>query len=419
MARGRRQPEKQERHGADRSSRYELVERTWEPRDPLLGGRRSRRGFAYRAYVPEPIAAWDPTITSSIGAVLAQAEDACAELNRDPPTLASTDALARQLLRAEAVASSRIEGFSMSHRRLARAQAVPGHNLLADQIVGNIKAMERAVALTSTLERVRTGDVCAIHGTLREGTRDEKIAGQLRTRQNWIGGEGSSPANAEFIPPPWEDVGRLMDDLCVFLARDDLSPALQAAIVHAQFETIHPFEDGNGRVGRALIHVVLRRRGVAPSFVPPISLALAAAASQYVKGLTSFRYGDAEDWFEVFANALALASRRSSQFAADVERLKQAWRERAGNPRRGSTPLRLIEELPGHPVISTRDVARLLGVSGEAARLALNRLEAAGVIQERSAGRAGRVWESVGLFALLDAFERDLGPSERAPTSTN
>jgi len=101
----------------------------------------------------------------------------------------------------------------------------------------------------------------------------------IRSEQNWIGGAASSPRDAEFVPPPPELVPDLLDDLCAFCNREDVPASVQAGIAHAQFETIHPFADGNGRVGRALIHVVLRRRALAPRYVPPVSLVLAADAS--------------------------------------------------------------------------------------------------------------------------------------------
>src|SRR6202023_1686779 len=108
------------------------------------------------------------------------------------------------------------------------------------------------------------------------GAFGDATAGKVRDRQNWIGGASSGPRDAEFIPPPPELVPELLDDLSRFMARDDLPPVAQAAVAHAQFETIHPFADGNGRVGRCLISVVFRRRGLGQRLIPPVSLVLAA-----------------------------------------------------------------------------------------------------------------------------------------------
>ncbi len=123
-----------------------------------------------------------------------------------------------------------------------------------------------------------------------EGTRLAMEGGKLREGQNWIGGSSYNPCNAAFIPPPPEHLEALLTDLCDFCSTDSLPTAVQAAIAHAQFETIHPFADGNGRTGRALIQVILRRRGLAPRVLPPISLVLATWSNDYIAGLTATRY---------------------------------------------------------------------------------------------------------------------------------
>ncbi len=232
----------------------------------------------------------------------------------------------------------------------------------------------------------------------------------LREEQNWIGGAASSPRNAEFIPLLHELVPPLLDDLCAFCNREDVPAVIQAAIAHVQFETIHPFLDGNGRVGRALILAVFRRRGIAPRYQPPVSLALAGEADRYVACLTSWRNGDDEDWYTVFIDAVHRAATGARAFARDVVELQRQWTEQAGNPRRNSGPLRLIELLPSHPIVNVRTVAQLLGGTEERARQSVLRLERAGVLRQTAVGRRNRAWECVGLFELLDRFERELGP---------
>lgn len=394
------------------------VTRRWEGEPGRLGPRRSRQAFVYRAYVPDTVSGWEPQVGASVVAALSDAEEACRRLDPHPLGLGTLDALTRQLLRSEAVASSRIEGLRMSHRRLAFAQSVAGHDDRADEVLANISAMERAVEVAAVAPRIGVDDLCAIHATLLAGTRDERVAGLLRTEQNWIGGEASSPAGAEFVPPPPDDVPRLVADLTRFMDRRDLPPALHAALVHAQFETIHPFADGNGRVGRALIHLVLQRSGLRHGVVPPISLALGADADRYVAGLTSYRFGDYEDWVALFADALARSARAGEGFAHDVAALRGRWAAAAGSPRRGSTAEGLIRLLPGRPVLTTPEAAHELGVSHEAARKALNRLADAGVVRDRAAGRRLRVWEAVGLFDVLDRLERRVGNPARAPRPT-
>lgn len=400
----------------DRSHRGHLVECHWNARLDALGGRNARRGFTYEAYVPTRIEDEDFLLASHIAAAAANAERACRELNNDPPALTNLEALARQLLRAESVASSRIEGLVLSHRRLAKAAFSPdARDITAQSVLANIAALERAVALATEVDQFEREHLLELHRLLFTGTRDEHLAGLLREEQNWIGGAASSPRNAEFIPPPHELVPELLDDLCAFCNREDIPAVIQAAIAHAQFETIHPFHDGNGRVGRALILIVLRRRGLAPRYLPPVSLALAGDADRYVAGLTSWRNGDEEDWFTVFIDAVYKAATGAREFAGRVGELQRKWIEQTGNPRRGSGPLRLIEMLPSHPIINVKTAAQLLGGSEERARLAILRLEEAGVLRQTAVGRRNRAWECVGLFDLLDRFERELGPEERTP----
>jgi Fic family protein len=403
----------------EQSRRGRLVDCRWESSPGALGGRAARRGSTYRAYVPAEIADEDFLLPSHIAAAAADAEQACRELGDDPPAPVAFEALARQLLRAESVASSRIEGLVLSHRRLAKAAfATDGRDQTAQGVLGNIAALEQAVALASDAGQLVRDDVLEIHRTLFAGTRDEHFGGIVREEQNWIGGAASSPRNAEFVPPPHELVPNLLDDLCAFCNREDVPAVIQAAIAHVQFETIHPFHDGNGRVGRTLILAVLRRRGVAPRQLPPVSLVLAGEADRYVTGLTSWRNGDEEDWYAVFVDAVRRAATGALGFAGRVASLQQRWTEQAGRPRRNSGPLRLIELLPSQPIVDVKTAARLLGGTDERARQAILRLEAAGVLRQTSVGRRNRAWESVGLFDLLDRFERELGSPERAPRGT-
>jgi len=285
-------------------------------------------------------------------------------------------------------------------------------------VLANISALEQAVELASTVDAFKREHIIEIHRTLLEGTRDEHLGGVVRETQNWIGGDATSPRNAEFIPPPPEVVPDLLDDLCVSLNRDDVPAVLQAGIAHVQFETIHPFHDGNGRVGRAIILSVLKRRGLAPRYHPPVSLALAAEADRYVSGLSSFRFDNEEDWYRVFIDAVYKSATGARDFARHVAELQAGWIEAAGTPRKGSGARRLIALLPSHPIVNVKIASHLLGGSEEQARLAVLRLERSGVLQQTTVGRRNRAWESVGLFDLLDIFERGLGSLERTPRPT-
>ncbi|MFY3742962.1 Fic family protein [Anaeromyxobacter sp. Red801] len=388
--------------------RYET--RSW-PADPsAAGGRAERRAFRYRAFVPDPIAALQPALPSGVAAAVSVAERAVDALNRDPPRLASLEVLARRLLRAESVASSRIEGLVLSQRRLARAEAEApdARDETARSVLGNVAAMEHAVALGAGARPFRLNDLLEIHRHLMLATITPEIAGKLRDRQNWIGGNAFNPGRADFVPPAPERVKDLMDDLVAFVSRTDLSPVVQAAIAHAQFETIHPFADGNGRVGRALIHVVLRRRGLAPRYVPPVSLVLAADAKTYVGGLTAFREDRTAEWILLFAHAIERAAAKASELALRLAELQERWRERAGRPRRHSSAEALIVELPAHPIVTVATAQAFLGRSKQAVNEGIATLADKGVLHPITLAKRNRAWEARDLFDLINGIEREL-----------
>ncbi|RYF03888.1 MAG: Fic family protein, partial [Oxalobacteraceae bacterium] len=233
-------------------------------------------------------------LEADVAADVGEAEVAIARLNAEATALCDTEALARILLRAESVASSRIEGLEVGARRLLRAEKAQQvgsatNDVTASEVLGNINAMVHA-AESSQHAPITRKMLTDFHRLLFANTMLHKQGGQLRHEQNWIGGNNYNPCSASFVPPPPELVEDLLEDLCAFCNEDALPPVAQAAIAHAQFETIHPFNDGNGRTGRALIHMVIRRRGLAPRAMPPVSLVLATWARSYVEGLNATRY---------------------------------------------------------------------------------------------------------------------------------
>ncbi|MGH3118245.1 MAG: Fic family protein, partial [Gaiellales bacterium] len=178
----------------------------------------------------------------------------------------------------------------------------------------------------------------------------------------------------------------------------------------AQFETIHPFGDGNGRAGRCIIHVVLRRRGLTPVFVPPVSVVLATNARRYIAGLVDFREGRVDDWIGAFADATTTAAEAAKRLWDQIDALLFDLIERAGSPRVDSVARKIILGLPAQPVVGAGTVAARYGVTPTAARAALNRLQETGVlVPTRDGCRRDREWISDELFQLLDAFEHDLG----------
>jgi Fic family protein len=390
------------------------IERLWEPAIAGIGGKRARRPARYRAFVPAEIADYDWTLDSATAEAIFETERRCTELQTRSASV-GLDTVARQLLRSEAVASSKIEGLVLSHRRLAKAAAVPSGDVTAQSVLANVAAIEAAYEFAHSSEPFTVDGLQRIHARLFESTPQDRWGGVVRDRQNWIGGDATTPVNADFVPPPEGEVPRLLEDLATFCNRVDLPPVLQAAVAHAQYETIHPFMDGNGRAGRALIGMILIRRGVAHDVLPPISLILAGDADSYVRGLTSYRYTSGSDWVDFFSGAMIRAADSSELLAHQVGELTERWLDAAGSPRAGSASRRLIQALPAHPVLTLATAQSITGLSDEACRRALNRLEQSGVLRETTAGKRNRVWESVGLFDLLDRLEREAGDGRRAP----
>ena len=318
---------------------------------------------------------------------------------------------ARLLLRTESIASSKVEGLQVDVRDLATGEARADTTGKVDQttaeVLANIDAMELAIEEATHVEQFGRDHITAIHHRLMAPTR-ERIAGRTRTSQNWIGGNDYNPCGADFVPPPPEDVDALLDDLCEAIDDQGLPPLAQAALVHAQFETIHPFDDGNGRTGRALIPVVLRRRGLVTDFVPPISVEFARERDRYIAGLTAYRHGEVDAWVEGFAAATARAADLAATYLDEVAALQQHWRAQlssGSNPRADAAAWAIIEVLPAHPVLTAAVIRAATGRAKAAVHAALGQLADAGVLLELSGGRRNRTWEARGLLDLIADFE--------------
>jgi Fic family protein len=385
-------------------------ERFW-PADPGAYAPGGQRTGVYQVFIPAPIARRRFAFDSDDVAAIVDAQAALAHLNATPPRIATLGALARNLLRSESAASARIEGVRISQRRLARAsyQSLKGHrDPRAAEVLGNVEAMERAIELGASATTFCVSDVTDIHRTLLRFTVDAAIAGRVRDSQNWIGGNDYTPIGAVYVPPPPERVDGLLEDLCEFISRNDVAPVAQAAIAHAQFENIHPFADGNGRVGRALIYMVLSRRGEIAGYIPPISLILAAEPKAYVGGIGAYSQGDVSGWCGRLAYATARAARRAEELADLIEARQEEWLERLGRPRSDSAARQLVSAVPAQPVVDVPVAQDLTGKSHVAVGAALRRLEAAGIITPLNERRWGRAWECGDLLDLVSSFERDI-----------
>ncbi len=363
------------------------------------------------------------TLDGQVVADVADAEDAIRRLNTQTGVLADTEALARLLLRAESVASSRIEGLEIGGRWLLQAElaqrlGTQTNDMTAKEVLGNIDAMSWAVSTLTEASAVTVEFLCEIHRRLLASNRLAKYAGQLRTEQNWIGGSSYNPCSAAFVPPPPELVPKLLEDLCAFVNDNQLSAVTQAAIAHAQFEIIHPFADGNDRTGRGLVHVVLRQRGLAPRLLPPISLVLATRSNDYIAGLTATHHvGESNSraaiaginqWLGIFAAACVQACADADIFEQRIRELRGEWRTRCGKIRAGSAAALLLDILPAEPLITVSGAATLLHRTPQAVNEAVQRLVEAGVLKQITVGRRNRAFEAIGVINAFTDLERRL-----------
>jgi Fic family protein len=318
--------------------------------------------------------------------------------------------LARLLLRAEGVASSYIEGVTAPVIDIVLAEEQIGRQDAgtAAWVASNLAAVTEAVASAESTTSLSIETLCEWHRILMSGSpTPERYVGVIRSEQGWIG--GTSPLDAHFVTPPAAELAALLDDLVAYANRVDTDPVAQAAISHAQFEVIHPFADGNGRVGRMLIAWVLTRR-LALVVPPPVSVAIAADVGGYSSGLVLFRLGDHLSWIKWFADVVASGGRAQRGLIANVERIKQGWHDRLDaterKTRSDAAAFAALDLLPRHLILTSGILADELGISRKAALDTLRRLCRVGILVEQgtvppeSAGQPARVFVSRDLLGL-------------------
>lgn len=408
------------------------VERHWTPSDAPALSRRSRSGGPYHAYVPDTLRHRDLAIPAELSRRAAQVERKILDLSR-PGGGHGLEGIARFLLRSEAIASSRIEGLApapdkVAMAELAQREEIAGFSRTARLVANNVSVLRKlgqTIGESMPDAGVTVDEIVALHAGL---LGDERLEG-LRTTQNWIGGSSWTPIDAEFVPPPPEMVPDLVLDLADYMSGAEHGALIQAGIVHAQFETIHPFGDGNGRIGRALIHAVLQRRGLTPSPVLPVSMVLGTWSDRYVDGLTAFRSDDRESaemadatglarWLSTFVEAADIAVEQADDLSRKIGDLAAEWDERyekyrmENGKRRAlrvdSADARILAGLPDTPVLTSATAADDHGVSAAAARRALDDLAEAGILRKRSMGKRTYGFVADELLDLVTIAERRL-----------
>ncbi|HHX83947.1 MAG TPA: Fic family protein [Actinomycetales bacterium] len=404
-----------------------LVRQDWVPEHSYGLSRRDRRGGPYECYVPDPLLGLPVELDSTLSRRVASAERRVRALVSGD-TGAGLEGISRLLLRSEAIASSRIEGLAPAPAQVAIAELsgvepVRGFSDVAAQVANNVSVLRRVDAALASAEAIRVDDVLELHRALFPS----ESPSELRRVQNWIGGSTWHPLDAEFVPPPPEDVAPLMRDLVDYANGATHGPLVQAALVHAQFETIHPFGDGNGRIGRALIHAVLRRRGLTPAPVLPVSMILHTWSDRYVAGLTAFRAApDDPDglragvttWVETFVGAVEAAVGQAERIADDIGDLREEWAERVGRhrrerglrpvPRTDSIDAAILTGLPEHPVLTTKVAADVYGTTETSARRALELLAGSGVVERKTIGTRTSGYLARDVLDLVAFAERRL-----------
>ncbi len=378
----------------------------WDWKGERSRSREDRLFRGFNAGVPAFIAGIDTRIDGPTGAILEDAVVAIAALDNSANShLAS---VAGALLRSESVGSSKIEHLDTNAQLLAMAAIGSLKSTsAAAQVWANVEAMELALKLG------RQGDftvdtILAIHDALMKDDPVEGVwSGRVRNMQNWIGGSDECPRNAVFIPPVPDRVGRLLDDLAAFCRRTNIPGLVQAAVAHAQFETIHPFTDGNGRTGRAIIHTILRRRNVASNVVVPTSAALLARVDSYFDSLGSYRAGDLGSYLSHFAAATRRAADEAVLLGVHLAAVTAEWDEIV-RPRPGSAVAALMASLLRQPVMSASHHGAG-DVDAAGLYRAVDRLVSAGVLVEVTDFKRNRLWVAPDVTSALDDFNRRIG----------
>ena len=396
----------------------------WEPEDGSGLPRTDRRGGAYLTYTPNLLHGQPLTLDPKVDELLATAERAVRQLRTD----FGVPGIARLLLRSEAIASSQIEGIAPSARNVALAELttdepVPRISDQARLVANNMTVVREATSRLVTADRVSVEDITQLHSCL---LRDQPHLHGIRRVQNWIGGSARSPIGAQFVPPSPAEVPGLLEDLVNYLNGASHSPIVQAALVHVQFETIHPYSDGNGRVGRALIHTVLTRRGLTSDAILPVSLILATFRDRYVSALNAYRHRDApgataaayQQWIEVFAQTVQRSAELAAGLSRDLRQLNRVWAKRLEQHRRSRGHVRglrsdsavasILAGLPATPVLTPGTAGQIHGVSGTAALKALDELAAAGILSTTRLSQRRCAYIADEILDLVTLSERQL-----------
>lgn len=405
---------------------------TWES-DPSLPGRANRAGGTFHYFTPDRLCTLPLQLDPELSSYLLMVERRVHSLT-GADGVAELEDLSRFLLRSEAIASSQIEGIAPAAKQIAlaeigEAETVRGISDAAKLVARNMTVVREASQQLAHAQAISAQDLVDLQSAL---LGSENPAAGIRTVQNWIGTSNYHPIGADYVPPAPHLVPELIDDLVSYLNGATHGPLVQAALVHAQFETIHPFTDGNGRVGRALIHTVLTRRGLTPSSVLPVSLVLSTFRDTYVNALNSLRFEGSpsepensaaiNEWIRHFATAVDQAVTQAEELQDNIRHLRQRWEElmmeyRASRGytralRSDSAIARILPRLAGSPVLTIKTASEIHDLSLQKAYDALNQLKEAGIMTTKSIARGTHAYIANDVLDLITFAERALASTQ-------
>ena len=368
---------------------------------------------SYAAFVPAPLPPkldWTPRLIR----VLSDADRLIGKLAGEGGRLPNPHILMRPFLQREAVLSSKIEGTQATLGELLAAEAGVAVDRSPDDLreVGNY-----VVALEHGIARLKELPLCVriireLHKKLMTGVHGQQATpGRFRKIQNWIGKPGSTLATASFVPPPPDDVETCLAAWEKFLHESDLPPLVTIALAHYQFEAIHPFLDGNGRVGRLLITLFLIEREILPTPLLYLSAFFEAARRDYYDGLRGVsERGEWNEWLEYFLQGVARMSEDALSRAARINSKLIEWQKKVAGDST-SAPLRVVELLAANPFITVKGAAEKLGVAFTTAQRAVERLERLGIVKQSGDAKRDRVYCAQALLDILEEPAR-LKPAE-------
>lgn len=387
-------------------------------------GRMLQQPTGYRAFIPAPLPPSPPiTFDTELIKLLTNAERTLGRLDGATQIIPDPDLFVAMYVRREAVLSSQIEGTQSSLDDILAFEVDPDYRGIPQdvtEVVNYVQSLnyglERLHSLPLSLRLLRE-----IHGILLQSGRGvEKLPGEFRTSRNWIGSANVPLARATFVPPPPHEMWSALDNLEQFLHDEDLPILIHCGLAHAQFETIHPFLDGNGRVGRLLITLLLCHRGVLQYPLLYLSYYLKRNRAEYYDRLTLIRTrGDWEGWLRFFLRGVAETAEEAAGTARSILILRDQHRALVQESGLGLNGLRLLDLLYQAPIVNSRLVTSRLDVVPNTANRLLREMEAVGLLHEitgRSRSKLYRYVPYLSLFDELGAVDRDEGLPEMTST---